>query len=212
MSSPIKLDVGCGSFCAEGWTGVDRRKLEGVSIVADMWDIPVESGSIEAIRCVQALEHIPMWRTADTLLEFWRVLKPGGMLIVAVPDLRACAKMFLLEDEYRGRWGRGMMRIFGMVTNEEQVHKQGFDEERLCRCIETCGFAVSKLVAYDDNGTPSIAVEAVKSRQPRDAENILIACAPAAFYFNRALIRGTTEQIQEALDKALGVDNAVTRA
>jgi len=81
----VKLDLGCGSSCAEGFVGVDVRPLPNVAIVADLtqrW--PFEDSSIEAIRASHFFEHLaePL-RTMD---EAYRILVPGGMLEIDVPS------------------------------------------------------------------------------------------------------------------------------
>jgi SAM-dependent methyltransferase len=54
-----------------------------VASMDDMGDI----GLYDAIYCSHALEHLFPWQTPLALSEFLRVLKPGGIAMIFVPDL-----------------------------------------------------------------------------------------------------------------------------
>lgn len=58
-------------------SGADVRLLEGDG------SIPIGHGEIDLVWCSETLEHIP--DVAHALLEFRRVLKPGGRLLITVP-------------------------------------------------------------------------------------------------------------------------------
>jgi len=51
--------------------------------VADLEHIPCRAGVFDLVLCLETLEHVPDHRLA--LAEIWRVMKPGGSLIVSVP-------------------------------------------------------------------------------------------------------------------------------
>jgi SAM-dependent methyltransferase len=89
------LDLGCGSRPYEALFDVER--YFGLDVVAsghpeagkrpdlffDGRRLPVRSASVDGVLCTQVLEH-----TADPaglLGEAWRVLKPGGALILTAP-------------------------------------------------------------------------------------------------------------------------------
>jgi SAM-dependent methyltransferase len=50
---------------------------------SDAWDIPEKAARFDAILCTEVLEHIPY--PNETLAEFARLLKPGGLLLLTVP-------------------------------------------------------------------------------------------------------------------------------
>jgi SAM-dependent methyltransferase len=60
--------------------GADLRR------VADDGSLPLEHASFDLVWCSEVLEHVP--DTAHLLLEVRRVLRPGGRLLVTVPDHR----------------------------------------------------------------------------------------------------------------------------
>ena len=86
-SRGIKLDVGCSSNCQRGWVGMDIRKCQGVDIVHDVqvfpWPIP--DNSCFTILMSHLYEHIMPHNRIKLIDECWRVLKPGGQLLLTAP-------------------------------------------------------------------------------------------------------------------------------
>jgi SAM-dependent methyltransferase len=85
------LDVGCGTSPYRAWLpggvlyiGLDVEGVSGADIAfkpGEPWILPTES--FDAVLCTQVLEHVA---DVDHILgEIVKCLKPGGMLIVAVP-------------------------------------------------------------------------------------------------------------------------------
>jgi len=86
------LDIGSGH--SRGYEGlfkpyaneylcVDYQHAENVDICADCYEIPLVDSSIDVILSTQVLEHLQM--PDQMLKEAYRLLKPGGQLIVTVP-------------------------------------------------------------------------------------------------------------------------------
>lgn len=86
----MKVNIGCGEFYAQGWTNVDRTKVEGgpqPDIVASADDLPFEDGDVEYLYAGHVLEHIDIKGIPAILAEFARVLSEDGTLLVVGPDL-----------------------------------------------------------------------------------------------------------------------------
>lgn len=69
---------------------VDYKVMDQVDtyhpdMVGDVMAIPLADASWDAIVCLAVLEHVP--RPWDAMNEMFRVLKPGGLLLVYVPFL-----------------------------------------------------------------------------------------------------------------------------
>jgi ubiquinone/menaquinone biosynthesis C-methylase UbiE len=99
----LMLDVGCGPGQDMAWfeshktnvTGVDytqamleiaRTRVHGSLVRADMRQMPFEASRIEGIWCNSSLLHLPKTDSPAALLEFKRVLKPAGILFLAVQE------------------------------------------------------------------------------------------------------------------------------
>lgn len=80
----LRLDLGCGDHKKEGFIGVDKEKLKGVDVMADLDNrLPFYSNSVDEVRCWNVLEHI---RDLDfTMNEIWRVCKPNVVVSISVP-------------------------------------------------------------------------------------------------------------------------------
>jgi SAM-dependent methyltransferase len=86
------LDVGCGNQPFHAWfaqadrlMGLDADAVDSrPDIVGDGTGLPFSNSSFQSVVCLQTLEHIPDPFAA--LAEMARVLKPGGYLMLTVPQ------------------------------------------------------------------------------------------------------------------------------
>lgn len=60
--------------------------------------LPLETGSIEVVYSSHILEHLPRAQAEDFLAEAHRVLKPGNVLHLMVPDLHKLMDQYLESD------------------------------------------------------------------------------------------------------------------
>ena len=128
------LDVGCGngaflaawSRLSPGWSlcgsEVDdkhRRRIEAIPGVERLYTCPLEEvpGEFDLISMVHVLEHIPA--PARFLERVGGKLRPGGLLLVEVPDCEQNAFMLLVAD-----------------------HCSHFSPPSLAGVVEAAGFAV----------------------------------------------------------------------
>lgn len=82
------LNVGCGDKSHPGCVNIDYRWTPGIDVC---WDItkkayPFPDERFEGIYTEHCLEHIPYDSCRRNLVEFRRILKPGGILRVVIPD------------------------------------------------------------------------------------------------------------------------------
>src|SRR5688500_17915585 len=83
-----RLNWGCGEWTESGWINADIKEHPGVDVVGDIRDgLPLESDSIDYIASIHSIPDIPFTEIIPTLAELRRVLKPGGVLRLVLPDL-----------------------------------------------------------------------------------------------------------------------------
>jgi len=90
----LVLDAGAGRLTytqrlkafSRGVVSIDRdRVFPGITAVADLERIPFAKRTFDSIFCSQVLEHVA--NPLAVLLEFHRILAPGGKLILSAPHL-----------------------------------------------------------------------------------------------------------------------------
>lgn len=139
----LKLHIG-GTEAHPDWTILDIELRPEVDIVADASDLSeFEDNSVSAIYSSHVLEHFYYHidnQIGKVLKEWHRVLKPGGQLMLSVPDLRLVT--WLYQHPYLSAQERmGLMSVmFGGQKNIYDVHKVGFDGDLLAYFLQEAGF------------------------------------------------------------------------
>jgi SAM-dependent methyltransferase len=96
MTRPRLLNFGCGSTLHAAWVNVDAAPAApGVLKVDLRRGFPFGSGEFDAAYGSHVLEHLPPAEGEALLRECRRVLKPEGILRIAVPDLETIAGLYL---------------------------------------------------------------------------------------------------------------------
>lgn len=153
------LHVGCASDPLPEWldgfkeTRLDIDPAVNPDIVASMLDMG-DIGQFDAVLCRHALEHLYAHEVPLALAEFYRVLKPGGHLVVFVPDLQDVqATEEVLFDSPSGPIC-GLDLIYGFrkatKTNPYMQHKTGFVEGTLKQALAGFGQVIVKRLCNFD--------------------------------------------------------------
>jgi len=96
----MRLELGSGYSPLEGFYHVDLNpRAPELDRCAPAYPLPwCESSSVAELRAVDVLEHLPYRQTAAALAEWARVLQPGGLLYVQVPDAEEAMRWYLSGD------------------------------------------------------------------------------------------------------------------
>ena len=88
----VCINLGCGSRIHPDWRNLDVNPyVEGVESWKASEGIPAPSLSVDVVYHSHLLEHLQQEEGEDLIQECLRVLKPGGILRIVVPDLeRIC--------------------------------------------------------------------------------------------------------------------------
>jgi len=89
------LDVGCGEgvlveeFSQKGWkiAGIDLNYESEYVRRGDALNMPYPDASFDIVLFLDTLEHLTYENQPKALAEIKRILKPGGSLIMSVPNL-----------------------------------------------------------------------------------------------------------------------------
>ncbi|MEM1913585.1 MAG: class I SAM-dependent methyltransferase [Thermofilaceae archaeon] len=143
----LLVDVGCDggtmteivAKCSRAGTvvGIDireesveyaRKTKRGIEFyAADARNLPLRDGVADVVTMLEVLEHVP--NPVEALREAHRVLKPGGLLVVLVPNGESVL--------FRSVWSL-WTRTFGRVWRD--AHDTDFSEANLRRVVESFGF------------------------------------------------------------------------
>lgn len=137
----IRLNLGGGSKRIEGWLNVDLDP--SADVIADVRKLPYEDDTVDEAMAIHILEHIPRWDADATIIEWRRVLKPGSVLVVEVPDLIKCCEAILsFKDDRMGLWG-----LFGDpgYQSELMIHRWAYTGEELAWMLKRAGFSKVKI-------------------------------------------------------------------
>lgn len=184
----LLINLGSGTLPLEGFVNVDALPdAPGVDVVADISQtLPFADGEADLIYAVHVLEHLPSADIPRTLADWRRVLRPGGVLMVAVPDLETIARIIL---ERRPDWftpphGPWIGAIYGGQKDEYDFHKTGFTALSLAALLTEAGFGevrrverFREIAAADASYSPlpfgvniSLNIRAVAGAQPLPPE------------------------------------------
>ena len=90
------INLGCGHRFHPDWVNVDFTS-SGPGVIAHnlLAGIPFQDEAYDVVYHSHMLEHLPRGQTAGFIGECFRVLKPGGLMRVAVPDLEQIVRWYL---------------------------------------------------------------------------------------------------------------------
>jgi predicted SAM-dependent methyltransferase len=171
-TSPLRLHLGSAALLKEGWINIDF-----VGHRADLaWNLlrplPFPNSSAEAVFHEHVLEHFPIRDGLRLLEECFRVLRPGGVIRVGVPDAGAYAKSYV-------EGGRGMIetarpsRPTPMIALAELFymhdHRWMYDGQTLALFMSAAGFRDVEQRSFGES-----AISPAPDSEARRAETIYV--------------------------------------
>lgn len=93
------LNVGCGTDYKKGWINIDNNSDHNIKKLDVNWDLrnplPIDDNSVDFIFNEHFVEHLSPDEARVALTDLMRVLKPGGIMRVAMPDLESVINDYL---------------------------------------------------------------------------------------------------------------------
>ena len=162
VRTPTRLHIGCGANLLDGWINIDSvARAAGVRDDIDLTAMPWPDASVDAVLAEHVFEHFSFAEEAKIWPEMARILRPGGVLTVEMPDFEwVCACFLNAEDDFRvfypvghadhyagcgtaldQRWGILQTMVFGNQNGAGQFHRSAYTEGKLRALAAMTGFA-----------------------------------------------------------------------
>jgi len=132
----MKLHLGCGKRFIPGFVHIDVVEFPHIDIVNSVDRLPmIESDSCDLVYSCHVLEHFHKKNIIDVIHEWLRVLKIGGILRIAVPDMESLLRVY----QKTGDLSLILGPIFGRCNYLYNFHYTGFDFNTLKNTLELAG-------------------------------------------------------------------------
>jgi predicted SAM-dependent methyltransferase len=135
----VRLHLGCGPVDQKGFINIDAIGFSHVHHLSPVHPLPMfRDESVDLIYVSHCLEHLDIEEVSRALKEWARVLKPGGMLRIAVPDLESILRVY----EAAGRRISAIQYVLmGGQDYPFNFHKAVFDQAHLTHLMTDAGFS-----------------------------------------------------------------------
>ncbi|MES2437246.1 MAG: methyltransferase domain-containing protein [Patescibacteria group bacterium] len=96
----VYVNLGAGINTSEEYINVDAIYLPHIHHIANIQDLGMlPNNSVDLLYASHVVEHLPRKNLKKTLLEWKRVLKPGGILRFGVPNFDALVEVYTLSGK-----------------------------------------------------------------------------------------------------------------
>jgi SAM-dependent methyltransferase len=180
----VIMELGGGDNPHETTTiNVDVRKTDRVHFQCDFaQDGPwpeIGDDSADIVLCFFCLEHVPFNRTKNFLANTFRIVKPGGRVVFALPNTIAQFKW--IEDNPAGWDGKGPFEassevLFGSQDYSANFHAAYFSPQIAQSLFIEAGFVNVTVAPYNPRDTDMV-VQAMKPAANQNGQ--ILAVTPA---------------------------------
>ncbi len=161
-----RLNIGAGGDVRpneDGWVNCDIRRLDGIDCVFDVtMTFPFPSSEFGETLANDLIEHLPFDKVPFFLSECFRVMAPGGVLNLRLPDLPKIMRRVIGGSL---PWEEAVRLMYGEQSEEAGgvwgLHRYGYNATTIARLLSGAGF-----VDIEVNGHPTEYNLYVTARRP----------------------------------------------
>ena len=144
----MRLNIGCGRHVLDGWTNIDVQRSplakRPPEILCDAKTIPLPGECADEIQAIHLWEHFYLWECDALLAEWRRLLKPGGTLVLELPNLVKCAQN-IVDDRMKGGKDVDQLGMWGLYGDPREkdpymCHRWAWSPKTLRKFLQERGF------------------------------------------------------------------------
>lgn len=151
----VYVHLGCGDIAIPGFVNVDIRAASHVHYVHDVTDLSIFSNDYaDLVYACHVLEHVRHTAVKHTLWEWRRILKPGGVLRLSVPDFD---KIVLIYESCAKDLESILRPLMGGQNYTSNTHHAVFNEGYLVSSLRQVGF--TQIRPWDPHAVSQRALE-----------------------------------------------------
>ena len=139
----MKLHLGCWNRIIPGFVNIDLCDMEHIDYKSNIDDLYMfEDNSASLIYSSHSFEYFNRQEAVGVLKEWGRVLRPGGVLRMAVPDFDSLVKVYHQTEEIEKILGPlyGEMEIETPNGSKALYHKTAYNFASLQKLLNDNGF------------------------------------------------------------------------
>lgn len=168
----LSINLGSGGRGLPGWVNVELRPARDTTLCLDIRRrLPFAEGSARRILAEHVVEHLDRQRDTPRLFaELHRVLAPGGVARIVVPDAGRFLEAYATGDPERWRalgWPlespppdmRTPMDVLNHIFHQDGEHLYGYDFETLALVLRDAGFADVRRQQFGESVDPELAID-----------------------------------------------------
>lgn len=136
----MKLHLGCGKIdFGSDWIHIDGSYEYPHIQYHDIIHLPFDENSVDLIYASHVLEYFDREEVVLPLKIWHKVLKPGGILRLAVPDFKEIVKLYI-NNNYSLNLFLGPLYGKMLLNNQNIYHKTTYDDISLTNLLLETGF------------------------------------------------------------------------
>jgi len=135
----VRLHLGCGPRIFPDFINIDAYD-DHADLKADIRKLPFRDNYADVILAVHVFEHFEQWEAVNLAIEWRRVLKPGGVLVMEMPDLDKVRH--LLDSPDILDTNLALLGLYGDWSKKrpEMTHKWCYSGEMLTELLRVAGY------------------------------------------------------------------------
>lgn len=174
------VNIGCGTSVADGWYNIDNSPtiwISRIPLLRRMLRVPAWPKSVhrhdvlkglpfgdQTVDCIYSshtFEHFTHAQSLFLTKECLRVLKPGGILRIVVPDLKQLVQDYLADSNsmasHRFIERLSLSHTWQDLLHRGAHHQQMFDGRSLLEMLREAGFENAQLSNFRESRITNLA-------------------------------------------------------